>query len=58
MAPAPPSASFVDESRARGNQAELTVFNGRTHYSNIRQLHQQGDQVLATVLAFVKRVAR
>jgi acetyl esterase/lipase len=45
---------FVDDSRGRGNRAELTVFNGRTHYSNIRQLHQQGDQVLATVLAFVK----
>jgi acetyl esterase/lipase len=49
---------FVDDSRARGNRAELTVFNGRTHYSNIRQLHQQGDQVLATVLAFVKGIPR
>ena len=49
---------FVEESRARGNRAELTVINGRTHYSNIRQLHQQGDQVLATVLAFVKGIPR
>jgi acetyl esterase/lipase len=49
---------FVDDSRARGNRAELTVFTGRTHYSNIRQLHQPGDQVFATVLAFVKGIPR
>jgi len=49
---------FVDDSRARGNRAELTVFAGRTHYSNIRQLHQPGDQVFATVLAFVKGIPR
>jgi len=49
---------FVDDSRARGNRAELTVFAGRTHYSNIRQLHQPGDHVFATVLAFVKGIAR
>lgn len=49
---------FVDDSRARGNRAELTVFTGRTHYSNIRQLHQPGDQVFAKVLAFVKGIPR
>lgn len=49
---------FIDDSRARGNRAELTVFAGRTHYSNIRQLHQPGDQVFATVLAFVKGIPR
>jgi len=49
---------FVDDSRAKGNRAELTVFAGRTHYSNIRQLHQPGDQVFATVVAFVKGIPR
>jgi triacylglycerol lipase len=49
---------FVDDARALGNRADLTVFAGRTHYSNIRQLHQPGDQVFATVLAFVKGIAR
>ena len=49
---------FVDDSRARGNRAELTVFAGRTHYSNIRRLHEPGDQVFATVLAFVKGIPR
>jgi arylformamidase len=49
---------FVDDSRARGNRAELTVFAGRTHYSNIRQLHQPGDQVFAAVLGFVKGIPR
>ena len=47
---------FVDDARARGNRAELTVFAGRTHYSNIRLLHQPGDQVFATVLSFVKGI--
>ena len=28
---------FVDDARALGNQASLTVFTGRTHYSNIRK---------------------
>jgi len=46
---------FVDDSRARGNQADLTVFPGRTHYSNIRKIHEPGDEVFAAVLAFVRR---
>jgi acetyl esterase/lipase len=46
---------FVDDSRARGNQADLKVFAGRTHYSNIRQLHQPGDEVFAAILDFVRK---
>jgi acetyl esterase/lipase len=47
--------AFVDQSRARGNEAALTVFAGRTHYSTIRQLHQPGDEVFAAILAFVRQ---
>ena len=50
--------TFVDDSRTRGNRAELTVFAGRTHYSNIRKFHEPGDQVFATALAFVKESPR
>lgn len=46
---------FADDARARGNQADLKVFAGRTHYSNIRQIHEPGDEVFATVLEFVRR---
>jgi len=46
---------FVDDSRARGNRADLTVFPGRTHYSNIRRIHEPGDEVFSAVLAFVRR---
>jgi acetyl esterase/lipase len=46
---------FVDDARARGSQAELKVFAGRTHYSNIRQIHQPHDEVFATVLEFVRK---
>jgi acetyl esterase/lipase len=49
---------FVDDARAKGNQADLKVFAGRTHYSNIRQIHQPGDEVFATVLEFVRRLSR
>ena len=46
---------FVDDSRARGNRADLKVFAGRTHYSMIRQLNQPGDDVFAAILDFVRR---
>ena len=46
---------FVDESRAKGNVADLTVFTGRTHYSNIRRLNEPGDEVFATVIDFVRK---
>ena len=49
---------FVDDARARGNQAELKVFAGRTHYANIRQIHLPGDEVFAAVLDFVRRQSR
>lgn len=49
---------FVDDSRARGNEADLKVFAGRTHSSNIRQIHQPGDEVFVTVLEFVRRWSR
>lgn len=44
---------FVDEARALGNQAELTTFAGRTHYSNIRRIHDPGDAVFAAVADFI-----
>lgn len=46
---------FVSDSRALGNQADLKVFAGRTHYSMIRQLHQPGDEVFASVIDFIRR---
>jgi len=46
---------FVTDARATGNQADLRVFPGRTDYSMIRQLHQPGDDVFATVAAFVRK---
>ena len=46
---------FVDDARAKGNEAALKVFAGRTHYSNIRKIHEPGDEVFAAVLEFVKR---
>jgi acetyl esterase/lipase len=46
---------FVDEARAKGNVADLTVFAGRTHYSNIRKIHEPGDAVFATVIDFVHK---
>jgi len=46
---------FVDDTRAAGNQAALTVFSGRTHYSNIRKLHEPGDAVFAAIIDFVRR---
>lgn len=49
---------FVDDSRAKGNQADLKVFAGRTHYSNIRQIHEPGDEVFAAVLDFVQGRSR
>ena len=52
------SQQFVDDSRAKGNQADLKVFPGRTHHSNIRQIHEPGDEVFATVLDFVQRRSR
>src|SRR5262245_19525745 len=48
---------FVNDSVARGNQASLKVFPGRTHYSMIRQIHQPGDEVFATIVAFIQRVS-
>jgi acetyl esterase/lipase len=46
---------FVDDARALGNQADLHVFAGRTHYSNIRQIHEPGDAVFAAVVEFIRR---
>jgi len=46
---------FVDDARALGNQADLKVFAGRTHYSTIRRIHERGDEVFATVIDFVGR---
>jgi arylformamidase len=46
---------FVDDTRAVGNQGALMVFSGRTHYSNIRKLHEPGDAVFAAVIDFVRR---
>jgi acetyl esterase/lipase len=46
---------FVDDARAKGNDAALKVCAGRTHYSNIRKIHEPGDEVFAAVLEFVKR---
>jgi hypothetical protein len=49
---------FVDDARAGGNQAGLKVFAGRTHYSNIRKIHEPGDDVFTTVIEFVRRLSR
>jgi len=46
---------FVDDTRALGNRADLVVFAGRTHYSNIRKLHEPGDAVFAAIIDFVRR---
>jgi acetyl esterase/lipase len=46
---------FVDDMKAVGNQAGLIVFAGRTHYSNIRRLHEPGDAVFAAVMDFIRR---
>jgi acetyl esterase/lipase len=45
---------FVDTARVRGSQADLRVFAGRTHYSNIRKIHEAGDEVFSAVVAFVR----
>ena len=47
---------FVDDARALGVRAELTVFTGRTHYSNIRKIHEPGDAVFETVLRFIRQL--
>jgi acetyl esterase/lipase len=49
---------FVDDARAKGNEAELKVFTGRTHYSNIRRIHEPGDEVFAAVVDFMRRWMR
>ena len=49
---------FVEDTRSRGNQAALTVFAGRTHYSNIRRIHEPGDAVFAAVAEFVRRLSK
>jgi len=49
---------FVDDARARGNQAALKVFAGRNHYSNIRKIHEPDDDVFTTVIEFVRRLSR
>jgi acetyl esterase/lipase len=49
---------FVDDARAKGNVADVHVFAGRTHYSNIRKLHEPGDDVFAVVVDFVRRHAQ
>jgi arylformamidase len=46
---------FVDDARAKGSAAELKVFAGRTHYSNIRRIHEPGDEVFAAVVGFVHK---
>ena len=49
---------FVDDARAKGNDAALRVFTGRTHYSNIRRIHEPGDDVFGVVEEFVKRLSK
>ena len=46
---------FVDDARAKGNEASLKVFEGRTHYSNIRKIHERVDEVFRWVLVFVQK---
>ena len=45
---------FVDDARAKGNEADLRVFTGRTHYSNIRKIQEPGDDVFNVVVEFIK----
>jgi acetyl esterase/lipase len=47
-------AKFVEEARKCGNQADYKVFDGRKHYTMIRQLHQAGDAVFAVILDFIR----
>ena len=49
---------FVDDAQSRGNQAALKVFPGRTHYSNIRRIHEPRDEVFTTVVEFVRRLSK
>ncbi len=49
---------FVDDALSRGNQAALKVFPGRTHYSNIRRIHEPGDEVFTAVVEFVRRLSK
>ena len=49
---------FVDDSTSKGNEAALRVFAGRKHYTNIRQIHEPGDEVFAAVVEFVRLRAR
>ena len=46
---------FVDDSKAKGNEASLRVFAGRKHYTNIRQIHESGDEVFAAVVEFIRQ---
>jgi acetyl esterase/lipase len=46
---------FAADSRARGNQAAVRVFPGRTHYSMIRYLDRPGDEVCQAVVEFIQR---
>ena len=46
---------FIDDARAQGNQADLKIFSGRTHYSNIRQIHEPQDEVFMTVVEFIRK---
>jgi len=49
---------FVDDARAKGSQADLRVVAGRTHYSNIRRIHEPGDEVFAAVVTLVRDRSR
>ncbi|HEX7182990.1 MAG TPA: alpha/beta hydrolase [Thermoanaerobaculia bacterium] len=46
---------FVEDARALGNRAEYKVLPGRTHYSAIRKLSEQGDPVFVIVRDFVRQ---
>ena len=46
---------FVDDARAKGNQADLKVFAGRTHYSMIRRISEPGDEVFSVVSDFLRK---
>lgn len=49
------NAKFVQDTRKFGNEANYKVFAGRKHYTMIRQLHQPGDAVFASILEFMQQ---
>jgi acetyl esterase/lipase len=48
-------ATFVQDARKFGSDADYKVFAGRKHYTMVRQLHLSGDAVFASIMEFIQQ---